>query len=106
MHVTLQQIVQVTGALGVLASFASFLLGVLGNRYPWALRAAMRMSDLGLRLHNVGNLLGSFLPGGQPPQLALMRSQAPRPSIVEMCPTCGAPCVAPAPVTLRTGEKP
>lgn len=96
--------VQITGTLGVIASSLSFLLGVIGNKYPPALKWAMHMSDLGLRLHNLGNRLGSMLPGGMPPQLAVAKSIAPRPSMVEICAQCGQSVAAPS--TLRTGEKP
>ena len=99
-----QSVVTIAGAIGTVASVLSFLLGMLGNYYPPALKWAMRASDIGLRLHGFGSWVASLLPGGQPPALAQAKSFRPRPSLTEMCPTCGAPMTE-TPATLPTGAK-
>jgi hypothetical protein len=88
--------------LGLISSALSFLLGVLGTWYPWALRAAMRFSDVALRLHGWGLKFGSMLPGGKSPEAAKMASMRPRPSLTEICSQCGTPLSAPS--TLPTGR--
>jgi hypothetical protein len=91
----------VLGAYYVFCSSMALILGIFGNRYPWAMRAATWFGDRGRRLQPAGNALGGALPGGQPPALALARSIAPRPSLIEMCPTCGAPAVLPHPTNFK-----
>jgi hypothetical protein len=81
----------------VFCSTMAFVLGILGNRYPWAMRAATWFGDRGRRMQPAGNALGGAMPGGVPPQLAMARSIAPRPSLVDICPVCGSPAVLPHP---------
>ena len=85
------------GAYYVICSTLAFVLGVFGNRYPWAMRAATWFGDRGRRLQPAGNALGSALPGGVPPSLAMSKSIAPRPSLLEICPVCGNAAVLPHP---------
>jgi hypothetical protein len=83
----------VLAAVYPICTALSFLLGVLGNRWPKLLVWARYASDVGLRVHQVGNFVGSLLPGGQPPAVAAaksLRPRAPMPSL-EMCVTCGQP---------------
>lgn len=79
-------------------SAAAFLLGILGAKYPWAMRAATWFGDRGDRSARLaGNKAGASLPGGSPPALAMAKSLTPRPSLLEMCPTCGTPAILPKP---------
>ena len=88
----------VLGLWSVLCSTMAFLLGILGAKYPWAMRLATWFGDRGdRRARLAGNAAGAALPGGSPPALAMARSLVPRPSLIEMCPSCGSPAVLPHP---------
>jgi hypothetical protein len=83
------------------ASLLSFVLGILGAKYPWALKAAVYFSDRGQRLHPQGLAVGSaLLPGADSPKAAMRSAFPPRPSLLDLAEAQTQPD------TLRTGDKP
>ena len=82
-------------------TFGSLFFGILGAKYPWALKLAVYCSDRGSRLHPAGLQAGSaVLPGAETPKQAMRSAFPPRPSLLDLAEAQTQPD------TLRTGDKP